>query len=153
MSKKICLFSILFAIFLSGCGAKGAKFEHFVEPQNNNAVVYVYRQTSAMGALVRTTAYYDNGDGAKEIGTISNGAYAKVEIPANIQTKIYVGIPEWGETIVAKVGETLCFKYGLKENGTVFNGYTYVPIYTAFLYRVDLQTCKKEIVETQLHSK
>ncbi|MBQ7270065.1 MAG: hypothetical protein IJR18_00045 [Campylobacter sp.] len=154
MFKKFCLFSIFFAIFLSGCGAKGARFDSFVETESkNSATVYVYRLTRAMGALVRFTAYYDNGDGEKEIGMISNGAYAKAEIPANKKTQIYIAGKGNGGTIIPKAGEIYCFKYGLYQSGEFYSAAGWLPNYGASIYMVDLETCKREIKRTRLHSK
>lgn len=128
--------------FFSGCSAKGAKFTAFQAPKEGNAMIYVYRPSAFLGKGVYYDAYANYGSGDELIGTISNGAYANKEVPANKEVEIWAKTEAKNSTALKTENkQTYCIRAGLGMG--FFVGH---PKFE----QVDFATCQKEIVETSL---
>jgi len=129
-------------VFFSGCGASGAQFSQFATPKQDRGLVYVYRPESFVGGGVSYDIHVTNPSNPDLIaGELVNGSYVEIDIPSG-ESEV------WGKTeskssvtLDVKKGETYCVKGGV---GIGF------LIGRPNLEIVDMDTCKKEIVETKL---
>lgn len=143
LSKSIFTFLVaLSAVFFVGCGAKGAKFAGFETPKDGNAMIYVYRPSSIIGQAISYTASADTGDNNITIGNVSNGSYNKAQVPANKEVEVWAKTEAKSSvTIDTENNATYCIRAGLGMGWLVGR---------PKLEKVDMETCEKEIVKTQL---
>lgn len=129
------------ALLVSGCGAKGEKFQSFKNPDNGKSLIYIYRPSSFVGSGV----FYDihtstNNNQDNVIGTLRNGGYIETEIePGEVEV--------WGKTeskssvtLDAQANNMYCVK------GTVGIG---LLVGRPHLSIVSNETCALEIQSTQ----
>ena len=129
-------------LFLSGCGASGAQFSQFATPKQDQGLVYVYRPKAFGGSGVYYDIHVTNPSTPDLIaGELVNGSYVQIDVPSG-ESEV------WGKTeskssvtLDIKKGETYCVKGGV---GIGF------LLGRPNLEIVDMDTCKKEIVETKL---
>ncbi|QCD53442.1 hypothetical protein [Campylobacter sp. RM16192] len=138
---QVCLLiTVVFSI--SGCGAKGAKFSVFEKPKENKALLYVYRPSAFTGGGV----FYDvkatiPSSPTIVLGELRNGGYIKADLEANEEIEIWAKTESKSSvTIETKANETYCVK------GEVGIGFF---IGRPHLKQVDLEKCKKEIINTR----
>lgn len=129
------------ALFLTGCGAKGEKFQGFKNPDNGKSLIYVYRPSSFFGGGVFYDIHTSNNTNQDNIiGTLRNGGYVETEVePGEVEV--------WGKTeskssvtIDAKANNMYCVK------GTVGIG---LLVGRPHLSIVNNETCALEIQSTQ----
>ena len=133
------LAGIVFAVGLTGCGAKGQQFTEFKKPDANKGMVYVYRPSSFVGGGM----YYDvhdKNDNNKVIGTLKNGGYIakQMEPGKNVlwaKTEVTREV-----TVTVKENDFVCVR------GKVGFG---IVIGRPSLVNVNKETCEKEIKETK----
>ena len=72
-------------LLLSGCSAKGPKFQSFEKPKNpNNGMLYIYRKAQLVGDVLTYSVIAGN----YYMGNMKINGYSNKEIPAGI-IKIY----------------------------------------------------------------
>jgi hypothetical protein len=144
MTKKLITIALTGAAILamSGCSAKGPQFNGFKEPAKGTSNVYVYR-TSYFGAAVTPDIHKTNLKTNKDeiIGSIKPNGY--------IMTTITPGMHKfWAKTeaqnevdLTANPSKIYCIEHYITFGFVV--GHPQFKI-------VDMEKCKKEIVETKL---
>ena len=130
------------AIIFTGCGARGAYFDKFEQPADGNASTYIYRPAAFYGGGFRYDAILNDGDGERVIGLISNGSYLHTQVFADREVEIKTDtMTEGSITIDTENQKIYCMKSTVAMS--MMGGAT--------IEQVDMETCKKEIVDTQLH--
>ncbi len=129
---------LLGTIFFSGCASATTPFTEFKKPQNNESVLYIYRPSKFVGGGIDYTL--TNKTTNEVLGELENGTYLEN---------------------TAKLGKMVVYgKYNfLKDNEieieiepnkvTCLKSYIGGFIQNVQFEKVDLETCKKEIVETK----
>ena len=130
------------AIIFTGCGARGAYFNKFEHPTDGNASIYVYRPVMFFGGGMRYNVIIsDDGNDIIE-GLMSNGAYIYTQVPANREIEIKTDTTSVGSILIDTENQkTYCIK------SYPVQGF----ISRAKIMQVNMETCKKEIINTQLH--
>ncbi len=129
-------------MIMSGCSAKGPRFNGFKEPAKGTSNVYIYR-TSSMGAGVTPDIHKTNLKNNKDeiIGSIKPNGY--------IMTTITPGMYKfWAKTeaenevkLEADPNKIYCIEHYISMGFVV--GHPQFKI-------VDMEKCKKEIKDTKL---
>ena len=143
LNKNFTVLTIfIMAIIFTGCGAWGAYFNKFEQPTDGNASIYVYRPVMFFGGGMRYNVIIsDDGNDITE-GLMSNGAYIYTQVPANREIEIKTDTTSVGSILIDTENQkTYCIK------SYPVQGF----ISRAKIMQVDMETCQKEIVNTQLH--
>lgn len=129
-------------IIFTGCGAKGAYFDKFEQPADGNASIYVYRPAMFFGGGMRYNIIISDDSNNIAEGLMSNGAYIYTQVPANREIKIKTDtMTEGSMTIDTENQKIYCMRSAVTMS--IMGGST--------IEQVDMETCQKEIVNTQLH--
>ena len=143
LNKSFTVLTIfIMAIIFTGCGARGAYFNKFEQPTDGNASIYVYRPVMFFGGGMRYNVIIsDDGNDITE-GLMSNGAYIYTQVPANREIEIKTDTTSVGSILIDTENQkTYCIK------SYPVQGF----ISRAKIMQVNMETCKKEIINTQLH--
>lgn len=137
------ILSATLATIFTGCAASGPQFTTLQKPKENTALVYVYRPSSMVGAVISYNIHVkDKENEDKVIGELVNGSYFTYESKAG-------EVEFWAQT-EAKSSVTLDLKpaqmYCIKgEVGLGFlAGRPHLSI-------VDDNLCKSQLKETKLN--
>ena len=144
MKKLLCAASVACIVALfSGCAAKGTKFTEFENPKSGNAVLYVYRPTKLMGGMISYDVNVQTAEKNKVIGSLKMGGYLQTEIPAESKVTVWAETEARDEIVLnnLKPNWVYCVKSEMGWGGFVGRPH-FAP--------VALETCKKEIAETNL---
>jgi len=128
--------------FVSGCysfppSGGGEKFSEPAEPDENKALVYIYRNAFRLGGGGATVVYF----GAEEKARLDNRGYSTIEVAAGCY-QINQKWPDQGATGVIAIPFEICVenhkRYFLKiqpEKGTskaITIGYTFIGVGSAY---------------------
>jgi hypothetical protein len=142
LNKSFTVLTIfIMAIIFTGCGARGAYFNKFEQPADGNASIYVYRPAMFFRGGMRYNIIISDDNNITE-GLMSNGAYIYTQVPANREIEIKTNTTSVGSILIDTENQkTYCMK------SYPVQGF----ISRATIMQVDMKTCKKEIINTQLH--
>lgn len=128
MFSNLKIVTIFVVVLLSGCAAQGEKFSGFVEPNNNNAVIYLFRQSSFVGG-----AYCPNVNvNGQYYGCLKMDGYFRIEIPSGKNEICFCkSIMEIGNNLKLdmdlKAGEVRYFEWVPHVGGMAVIGDNVVP--------------------------
>lgn len=143
LNKSFAVLAITaITIIFTGCGAKGAYFDKFEQPADGNASIYVYRPAMFFGGGMRYNIIISDDNNNIAEGLMSNGAYIYTQVPANREIEIKTDtMTEGSMTIDTENQKIYCMRSAVTMS--IMGGST--------IEQVDMETCQKEIVNTQLH--
>lgn len=143
LNKSFAVLAITaITIIFTGCGAKGAYFDKFEQPADGNASIYVYRPAMFFGGGMRYNIIISDGGNNIAEGLMSNGAYIYTQVPANREIEVKTDtMAEGSITIDTENQQIYCMRSTVAMS--IMSGST--------IEQVDMETCQKEIVNTQLH--
>ncbi|ARQ97244.1 hypothetical protein [Campylobacter lanienae] len=143
LNKSFAVLTITaITIIFTGCGAKGAYFDKFEQPADGNASIYIYRPTAFYGGGIRYNAILNDGEEERVIGLISNGSYLYTQVFANREIEIKTDtMAEGSITIDTENQKIYCMRSTVAMS----------IMTAATIEQVDMETCQKEIINTQLH--
>lgn len=143
LNKSFAVLAITaITIIFTGCGAKGAYFDKFEQPADGNASIYVYRPAMFFGGGMRYNIIISDDNNNIAEGLMSNGAYIYTQVPANREIEIKTDtMTEGSMTIDTENQKIYCMRSAVTMS--IMGGST--------IEQVDMETCKKEIINTQLH--
>lgn len=129
---------VLGTIFFSGCASSTVPFTEFKKPNNNESVLYIYRPSKFVAGGMDYTL--TNKTTNEELGELENGTYLEKTVKPG---KIVI----YGKYNFLKNNE---IEIDIEPNKvTCIKSYIGGFIQNVQFEKVDLETCKKEILETK----
>ena len=138
LQLQLCTGLLLGTMFFSGCKSSTAQISELKIPQNNESVLYIYRPSKFVAGGMDYTL--SNKTTNEELGELQNGTYLEKTVKPG---KMVV----YGKYNFLKDNE---IELELEPNKvTCIKSYIGGFIQNIQFEKVDLETCKKEIVETK----